>query len=136
MTLILLVQSHHTTRYHDMSSNDSRFTLTCRCRNPFNFNAKPIIVGSFNPSHSSMRDSTPEISTLTIFAIAFLFVDGRSSDTRSIKNVSCLSSSVPRSLICFHAKSFPSLFAWVYASTAARPKRFQSLKHHRLQEPT
>jgi len=31
---------------------------------------------SSEPSHSSMRDSSPAISTLTIFAIAFPSVEG------------------------------------------------------------
>ena len=74
-----------------------------------------------------MRDSSTEISTLTIFAIAFPSVDGWSTESHSIKNGSCLSSSVPRTPICSHTKSFPSGFVW-WPSTAAQPKRFSILE--------
>ena len=38
--------------------------------------SEPIAARSSDPSHSSMRDLSPEISILTIFAIAFPSVDG------------------------------------------------------------
>jgi hypothetical protein len=38
--------------------------------------SEPMAAASSDPSHSSIRDSSPAISTFTIFAIAFPSVDG------------------------------------------------------------